>query len=82
MLETGERKPPLDRLPDLAYALCSDRTKLCRMFLQETAPKFFEALFAHEDKGPLASVIPRKRSTPGEPTFGVIMFPQTSVYLQ
>jgi transcriptional regulator with XRE-family HTH domain len=50
LVETGEREPPLDRFPDLADALCLDRTELCRMFLKETAPKFNEALFAQLEK--------------------------------
>jgi transcriptional regulator with XRE-family HTH domain len=77
MVETGERKPPLDRLPDLADALSLDRTELCRMFLKETAPKFFQALSAQENGSPLAPAISGERPGPGEPMFGVIMFPQT-----
>jgi transcriptional regulator with XRE-family HTH domain len=77
MVETGERKPPLDRLPDLADALSLDRTELCRMFLKETAPKFSTALFAHNGKSPSASATSAEQPEPGEPKFGVIMFPHT-----
>jgi transcriptional regulator with XRE-family HTH domain len=77
MVEAGERRPPLNRIPDLADALCLDRTELCRMFLKETAPKFSESLFAHSEMAPPASAIFEDRPEPGKLMLSVIMFPHT-----
>ena len=77
LMETGARKPPLDRIPDVADALGLDRTELCRMFLKETAPKFSQALFAQKASIPLDSANSGAWQDSSEMMFGVIMFPQS-----
>jgi transcriptional regulator with XRE-family HTH domain len=78
MIESGERKPRFDRIPDLADALGVNRTQLCRRFLEEIAPKFSQALFAQVASTPLDSANSGARQESSGMVFGVMMFPQSS----
>lgn len=76
-IESGERKLPLNLLPDFADALRLDRTELCRIFLKKTALKFNQALFAQRDESHRTSGLPVERPEPCTPVFTAMMFAQT-----
>lgn len=45
LVESGERRMDLDKIPQLADALEVDRTELCRRALAERAPSLYRILF-------------------------------------